>query len=315
LANKLSKGNGAYFIYLIAERCMSDSKKKKKTVKPAKARMPSKTLETVQFERLLANISARFINLSYEEVNGAITESLECVSQILGVDRCSLLEFHEDLSIDPNFFCYNAPGIKTVTAAGPPSPDSYLRKMVREGKTICFNRLDELPQEAMVDLEYLQSRGVKSMLFIPVQGKNHTVTVLALSGIRSEYHWPEELKPRLRLLAEVFTRVLKQKQTEEAILREKQFTETAINGLPGIFYVYDSDWRMIRWNRNHELLTGFSADELKGRMLLDWFSEDFKSAVSSAVRKVFEEGEAMVEAPLLIKGGGPGALSFQGGPS
>ena len=291
---------------------MSDSKKKKKTVKPIKARTSFEGLETVQFERLLADISARFINLSSEEVNKAITESLECVSQTLGVDRCTLLEFHEDLSVVANFFCYNAPGIKTVTAAGPPSPDSYLKKMVREGEIIYFNRLDELPQEAMVDLEYLQSRGVKSMLFIPVQSKNRTVTVLALSGIRSEYRWPEKLKPRLRLLAEVFTRVLKQKQTEEVILQEKQFTETVINSLPGIFYVYDSDWRMVRWNRNHELLTGFSADELKGRMVLDWFSEDFKEIVATTVRKVFDEGEAMVEAALLLSDGSQTPYLFKG---
>jgi PAS domain S-box-containing protein len=174
--------------------------------------------------------------------------------------------------------------------------------MMRDGKTICFSRLDELPQEAMVDLEYLQSRGVKSLLFIPIQIKNRTATVLAFSGIRSEYLWPEKLKPRLHLLAEVFTSVLKQKQTEEAILQEKHFTETVINSLPGIFYLYDSDWRMVHWNLNHELLTGFSADELKGRMVLDWFSEDCKGTVASAIRKVFDEGEAMIEAPLTIKG-------------
>jgi PAS domain-containing protein len=129
------------------------------------------------------------------------------------------------------------------------------------------------------------------------------VGVLALSSIRSEYRWPEKLKPRLRLLAEVFTRALKQKQTEKAILQEKKFTETVINSLPGIYYVYDSDWRMVRWNRNHEILTGFSAEELKGRMVLDWFSEDFKEIIATTVRKVFDEGEAMVEAPLLLSDG------------
>lgn len=102
------------------------------------------------------------------------------------------------------------------------------------------------------------------------------------------------------------------KAYEEAILQQKRFTETAINSLPGIFYLYDSEWRMIRWNRNHEFLTGFSAEELKGRMVLDWFSEDFKGTIAAAVRKVFDEGEAMVEAPLTIKGGGQVPYLFKG---
>ena len=106
--------------------------------------------------------------------------------------------------------------------------------------------------------------------------------------------------------------ISERKAKEEVILREKQFSETAINSLPGIFYVYNSDWRMVRWNHNHELLTGFSAEELKGRMLLDWFSEDFKDPVAMAVRKVFEEGEAMVEAPLLLSDGSEVPYLFKG---
>ena len=406
---------------------MADSIKKNSAVKSTGARKPLLPLNALQFERLLADIVARFIDLPHEQTNSVINDALGCVGRTLGVDRCSLLEFHEDLSVDPNLFYYNAPGIKPVSAVGPPSPDSYLRKMIREGKEICFSRLTELPQEAMVDLEFLQSRGVKSAFFIPIQIKGRTSAALVLSSIRSEYLWPEKLKPRLRLLAEIFTNVLKQKKTEEmmrnskenfrqffknipdyayiispegiiqninyaalrvlgyerhelvgqslmmvyapesrpkmeelfdrwnkgtpihneemviitksgekrivllnvtevqdqdgrimhspmvqtdiserkrheeTILQEKGFTETVINSLPGIFYLYDSDWRMVRWNRNHELLTGFSTEELKGRMVLDWFSQDYKDIIAATVRKVFDEGEAMVEAPLTIK--------------
>ena len=76
-----------------------------------------------------------------------------------------------------------------------------------------------------------------------------------------------------------------------------------IDGLPGIFYLYDCEWKMVRWNRKHELLTGFSADELKGKMVLDWFSEEFKGTIADTVRRVFQEGDATVEAPLTIKDG------------
>ena len=113
-------------------------------------------------------------------------------------------------------------------------------------------------------------------------------------------------------LAMMLTDITERKADEEAILKQEQFTETAINSLPGIFYLYDSDWRMIHWNRNHELLTGFSADELKGRMVLDWFSEDYKGTIASAIRKVFDEGEAMVEAPLLMSDGREVPYIFKG---
>jgi len=106
--------------------------------------------------------------------------------------------------------------------------------------------------------------------------------------------------------------VTERKVSEQALRKQKQFTETLINSLPGIFYLYDHEWKMVRWNRNHELLTGFSADELKGRMVLDWFSEDFKDTIADTVRQVFQEGDATVEAPLTIKDGRQIPYLFKG---
>ena len=71
---------------------MSDSKKEETIMKKA------------QFEQLLFDVSARFINLSSLEVDKVITESLEKISQALRVDSCTLLGFHEELSKKPNFF-------------------------------------------------------------------------------------------------------------------------------------------------------------------------------------------------------------------
>jgi len=106
--------------------------------------------------------------------------------------------------------------------------------------------------------------------------------------------------------------VTERKVSEEAIREQKQFTEILINSLPGIFYLYDHEWKMVHWNRNHELLTGFSADELKGKMVLDWFSEEFKGAIADTVRRVFQEGDATVEAPLTFKDGSQIPYLFKG---
>jgi len=106
--------------------------------------------------------------------------------------------------------------------------------------------------------------------------------------------------------------ITESKAAEEAILYEKLFAETLVNGLPGIFYLYDSEWRLVRWNRNHEVLTGFSADEMRGKPLLDWFEPEHKDIVAAAVRQVFEEGEATVEAPLSMKDGSQVPYLFKG---
>jgi len=106
--------------------------------------------------------------------------------------------------------------------------------------------------------------------------------------------------------------ITERKVSEEAIREQKQFAETLINSLPGIFYLYDHEWKLVHWNRNHELLTGFSANELKGKMVLDWFSEEFKGTIADTVRRVFQEGDATVEAPLTLKDGSQIPYLFKG---
>lgn len=85
--------------------------------------------------------------------------------------------------------------------------------------------------------------------------------------------------------------------------QEKLFSESVLNSLPGIFYLYDSDGNLIRWNKNHEELTGFSAEELPKRHMLDWFEGEDKQRVKETVDNVIEHGRGETEAGLLIKSG------------
>ena len=56
-------------------------------------RVPRAREELLQFERLLAELSARFINLPAAEIDGAITDALRKIIELLGVDRGALLRY------------------------------------------------------------------------------------------------------------------------------------------------------------------------------------------------------------------------------
>jgi len=99
--------------------------------------------------------------------------------------------------------------------------------------------------------------------------------------------------------------ITERRRNVEALINEKRFTEALIDGLPGIFYVYDVDLKLRRWNHNHEVLTGFTAEEMLNRDLVDWQAteEGRKLAVENA-RHVFREVRPVqIEATLLHKDG------------
>lgn len=67
------------------------------------------------------------------------------------------------------------------------------------------------------------------------------------------------LKIRIKKLEENNRSLEEEIQT---LRKEKLFTNSVLDSLPGIFYMYSEDGHIIRWNKNHELLTGFTYDEI-----------------------------------------------------
>jgi PAS domain S-box-containing protein len=91
---------------------------------------------------------------------------------------------------------------------------------------------------------------------------------------------------------------------DKALLREKIFIEALLESVPGYLYVYDEQGNLIRWNKKHETMTGYSAEELSHMKMSDWFEGEDALRVAAAVDEVFRTGYGEVEANLKIKGGG-----------
>lgn len=52
------------------------------------------------------------------------------------------------------------------------------------------------------------------------------------------------------------------KLAEEELRNAKALTEAVFDSVPGLLYLYNEDGRLIRWNKQHEVLTGYTAEEL-----------------------------------------------------
>jgi PAS domain S-box-containing protein len=97
--------------------------------------------------------------------------------------------------------------------------------------------------------------------------------------------------------------ISERKRAAEALLTEKLFSDTVINSLPGVFYVFDQDSRLVRWNNNLNVVTGYGGSEIASMSPLDFFSEDQHKAITAQVEGVFETGSAAALARLLTKEG------------
>ncbi len=87
------------------------------------------------------------------------------------------------------------------------------------------------------------------------------------------------------------------------IIKEKNLSDSIINSLPGVFYLYSYDWKFIRWNKNFETRTGFTAAEIEKMHPLDFFSAEDRLDITEKIKNVFVNGEAKTETIVKTKSG------------
>jgi len=94
-------------------------------------------------------------------------------------------------------------------------------------------------------------------------------------------------------------------QSKESIIKNEQLlTNSLLDSLPGIFYLYSyPELRLERWNKNHEKILGFAPGEINGRGILEWFSPAGVETMLSGVDSLMKKGSGMIEFPILARDG------------
>ena len=124
-------------------------------------------------------------------------------------------------------------------------------------------------------------------------------TVRFLNG-RGELRYDEAGKP-FQLVVGTTQDITERKQAEEMIRRERDFSQTALESLPGLFYLFDEQGRFLRLNKNFERVSGYSAAELARLTPLDLFSGTDQARIAAAIQQGLQTGEVTVEAKFLSK--------------
>jgi PAS domain S-box-containing protein len=84
-------------------------------------------------------------------------------------------------------------------------------------------------------------------------------------------------------------------------LKEKALSEAILNSLPGVFYFYDRTGNFLRWNKNFEVASGYSAEEIAQMHPLDFFEGKEKEYIGERIQQVFDRGESDAEANFTSK--------------
>lgn len=107
----------------------------------------------------------------------------------------------------------------------------------------------------------------------------------------------------IRRVIHIATDISQRKKAEDAVRAERDFIDTVMESLPGVFYLFREDGKYLRWNRRLEAISGYSSGEIDGMNPLNFFAGRNQPVIREAIEKALDRGEVLVEAELLTKEG------------
>lgn len=171
----------------------------------------------------------------------------------------------------------------------------------RERVRAVFRKLIETGEPQRVEYGWMRPSG------------EHTIAESAGTLVRDAEGRP------IRVLV-VSRDVTERRGAEERLRREMEFNESLLTGLPGIFFICDVHFRLLRWNRNFETVSGLSPVELTTLDVRDLLAVADRETFEQRTLRCFADGKMNVEIHIRPRTGRPAAyyvtglrIAFSGG--
>jgi transcriptional regulator with GAF, ATPase, and Fis domain len=174
--------------------------------------------QTLGFERLVGNLSARFAGLVAEEIDDVLLESIAALGEFFTADRMQLSEITGESEVRVTH-SWSRPGVDPVpvgTMWGAMIPTAL--KKVLDGEIFSFSNIEEIGDERFsVDRQTFLEVGTQAHLSVPVEVGTEILGVLTFGVLSGPHDWPDWQVNRLRLMAQVFGNALTRRDAERQL--------------------------------------------------------------------------------------------------
>jgi formate hydrogenlyase transcriptional activator len=185
----------------------------------------------LQFEALMADMAATFINLAAKDIDQHIEAALRQLVEFLEFDRATLFQFN--ISPTRGTHCWAKPGFVRQLEYNPRKDFPWISKvLLNNKKPFILEKFSDLPPEAEKDKEYFMSLNFRSLIMIPLIVEGRIIGRVAFGSFQAERSFPRDMINRMLLIGTLFASTLQRrihetnlKQALEEILKLKNQIE------------------------------------------------------------------------------------------
>jgi C4-dicarboxylate-specific signal transduction histidine kinase len=177
----------------------------------------------LRLEQLVSGLSGSFVEVPIEQTDEAIQHWLTRLRESFEVDRVRLARFRSDGSLaHVTLSADQAVVMERLALDVPGDQMPELVGRLFHGGELRIASVDRELTAYPGDRQLLQSLGTRSVLALPLPGKDRAVGAISLGMVQRERVWTDAEVQELRLVAEVFSNVLRRQDAEAEMDRQAQ---------------------------------------------------------------------------------------------
>jgi formate hydrogenlyase transcriptional activator len=273
--------------------------------------------ERLRFERILSDLSAPFVNVPADRLDGEIENALKMILEYFQVERCGLIRIlpeRKSWQLTHAAFAEDVPppplGMEFPFSIFPFAYD----RLIRKREVHSFSRLDDLPPEADVDGQTCIKWGIRSCLYIPIVIEEPVAHIIAIDSVINERVWPEEVIPRLRLLGEIIVTALQRRNTEQALRKSEERLSLAAASAEARLWELDLNTEVIWTTEKGRNFYGLAtAEELTFTRFLSYVHPEDRERIRESIEKARSGRDLSIEYRIAGPEGNFRWISSQGG--
>ena len=245
--------------------------------------------EHLAFERLLADLSARFADALGDQLEEEIEGALKQLLTFLDFDRSNFGEFIPDGWA--NILCsVAAEGVERYPPGPVPKFAAWYLSRLRTEKIVRVRSIDDLPRGASEEAEYFRQSGIRSSVGIPLHVGGRIVGFINFSAFRSTREWPDDLIARLKIVGEVIAQALVRKRSEAALQASEERWRSIFEASNLGISIIDQNLRYIATNPAFQAMLGYTDLELTNLTAVDVTAEEDRDATRILINEL-QQGE------------------------
>ncbi len=181
----------------------------------------------LKYEKLMLEISTRFINLPVNKIDQNLQTVLERVGEYVEADRCHILIFEDKNRPElQRLFEWNKAGVDSVKEKIY-SLDlhslRWMRAKLRTGKSVIIESWDDLPKSAKTELAFFESCHITTGICVPLQIEDELMGILTFERIDRPQPWDAHTPFLVEIIADIIASALDRKRNELRTRISQQF--------------------------------------------------------------------------------------------